>query len=115
MKLKSIFFTIFTVIILLLGIALCNLYYIPSPEKVKPKIQKFINQEYCNQFKVLDVEKSYNPDLFKEPVGYSVLLEDKNGIKFGKIYIQDNEVQGWITFKGSDIAAEYNKAIKLLR
>src|SRR5262245_29349515 len=106
MKIRNFFLILFLAIV---GIGLFNLYYIPSPTSVKPKIQNFIDTKYGKKFKVIQVTKDYNPDLFHEPWGYSIILEDTSGIRFGNVLVEDNKVQGWITFGGTDIEAEYQK------
>ncbi len=107
MRLKSV---VFIAVILVIGASLYSLYSFPSPDDVEPEIQRFIDEEYGNRFRIVNVTKDHNPDLFKEPWGYSLTLEDIHGVEFGNVYVQDNEVQGWITFGGTDVEAEYRKA-----
>lgn len=109
MKYRSI---LFILAIFFVGVVAYNLYYFPSPENVQPQIQTFINNEYGSRFRVATVTKDYSPDLFKTPWGYSVILEDTNGLKFGNVYVQDNEIQGWITYGGTDVEAEYRNVRK---
>lgn len=103
---------LFMALMVLVAASLYRLYSFPSPEEVKPMIQHFLDVEYGSRFRIVEVRKDHNPDLFKEPWGYALVLEDVHGVKFGNVRVQDNEVQGWITFGGTDVEAEYRKALQ---
>jgi len=94
-------------ILLLLGIPILiyfRIYYITPPFLVKSDIENYINKNYNQEFKVVEISIEYSYDLFHQPTGYSIVLEDKNGLKFSNIFLQNNSVKGkWITYRGIDI------------
>lgn len=79
-------------------------------DQAKIEIQKYFTVKYGSLFNIDSIEKDYNPDMFHEQWGFKVWIVDTSGMKIGPVFMQENEVQGWITFKGSDILEEYQKA-----
>jgi hypothetical protein len=79
-------------------------------DEARVEIERYLDKEFRNSFNIDSIAKDYNPDMFHEQWGYKVWLIDTSKIVFGPVFIEDNEVQGWIVYKGSDIAKEYQKA-----
>ena len=112
-KRKIILHSIGLFTISLLSYSVWNLYYILPTAQAKPEIQIFLDKNFDNKFKIVTIDKLYSRDLFKQPVGYKLILSDTNHIQFGNIFIQFNKYQqGWITYGGSDIEKEYETAKK---
>jgi hypothetical protein len=112
-KRKIMLRSIGLVTISLISYSAWNLYYILPTAKAKPQIQAFLDKSYNNKFKIVTIEKDYSQDLFKQPVGYRLILSDTNHIQFDNIFIQFNKYQkGWITYGGTDIESEYETAKK---
>ena len=102
--------------LLILGISILiyfGIYFITPPFLVKSDIEKYINENHNHnqKFEIVEIKIEYSYDLFHQPTGYSIILEDKNGLKFSNIFLQNNSAKGkWITYMGTDIENEYLKA-----
>jgi hypothetical protein len=92
----------------------CSSYM--KKDEAKVEIQQYLDNHYNKLFKIDKIDKDYNPDMFHEQWGFKVWLTDENKTSFGPVFFEKNEYQhGWITYKGSDINKEYQKAIQLKR
>jgi hypothetical protein len=112
MNKRKIIILAFCSAITLISYCVWNLYYILPPDKAKPLIQSFLDKDYDSRFQIITIEKNYSQDIFQQPIGYKLTLSDTNKIEFGKVYIQFNKFQkGWITYGGTDIEKEYEKAL----
>ncbi|MBS0645996.1 MAG: hypothetical protein JSR97_05345 [Verrucomicrobia bacterium] len=75
------------------------------------EIKAFLKNQYGNIFQVDSICKDFSQDLFKQQMGFKVWLKDSQSIRFGPIFFEKNKYQGgWITYGGTDIINEYEKA-----
>ena len=81
----------------------------PIP-RARIEMQEYLDSSYQRKFRINKIEKNYSKDFIHEQTGFKVWLEDSFAIKFGPIYIEKNEVQGWTTYMGSNIEDEYKNA-----
>ncbi len=110
MNKRTIYYVLFSFIIIVLIYSFWSLYYILPVKEAKPQIQQFLNTRYKSQFQIVTIEKYYSRDLFKQPIGYRLTLMARNKTQFGNVFLQYNQYQkGWIPFAGTDIEKEYEK------
>ena len=82
-----------------------SLYFNMPTFIVKPKIQKYLDENYTAKFKINQIEKDYCPDFFHQVWGYKIEIEDSLGIKVSNISIKHRNGK-W----HSNIKPKYEKA-----